>query len=244
VATHAGGAPAQAWPLSGGTPASQGKPSTGPAFGAATLARAARARRAPAHAAHCRGQPPRASAPSTVAYAAAGMVTGRSRYPARYASAAGPLLLSHCAVCAARRRSPFAMRGRLFLFPVCGSGPWLAMSAARRLFFSVGGGGDAPRRPDLPAVHPLLLLLGGGWCGSSEEGGGSGRSGGDAPRGPRRACLLHRRRAAYTGADRREKGRRRGRRAVGPTRVKSSFHMAVNGSRMENPMECRIRNES
>ena len=71
---------------------------------------------------------PQSGTPITVVYAAAGMVTGRSRYPTRYASAAGPLLLSHCAVCAARRLSPFAMRGRLLLFPTCGSGPWLALS--------------------------------------------------------------------------------------------------------------------
>ncbi|XP_066341885.1 F-box protein At1g47056-like [Miscanthus floridulus] len=41
-----------------------------------------------------------------------------------------------------------------------------------------------------------------------------------------------------------EKGRRGGRRVVGPTGAKSSFRMTVNGSRMENPTECRIRNES
>ena len=46
-----------------------------------------------------------------------------------------------------------------------------------------------------------------------------------------------------TGADRREKGRRGGRRVVGPIGAKSSFHMAVNGSRMEKLTECRIRNE-
>ena len=43
---------------------------------------------------------------------------------------------------------------------------------------------------------------------------------------------------------RREKGRRGGRRVVGPIGAKSSFHMAVNGSRMKNPTKCRIRNES
>ena len=37
--------------------------------------------------------------------------------------------------------------------------------------------------------------------------------------------------------ERREKG-------GGVHRGKSSFHIAVNGSRMENPTECRIRNES
>ena len=34
-----------------------------------------------------------------------------------------------------------------------------------------------------------------------------------------------------------------GRGVVGPTRAKSSFRMAVNGSWMENRTECRIRNE-
>jgi len=33
------------------------------------------------------------------------------------------------------------------------------------------------------------------------------------------------------------------RRVVGPTGAKLSFHMTVNGSRMENLTECRIRNE-
>jgi len=42
----------------------------------------------------------------------------------------------------------------------------------------------------------------------------------------------------------REKGRRGGRKVVGPTGAKSSFHTAVNGSRMENLTECRIMNES
>ena len=36
---------------------------------------------------------------------------------------------------------------------------------------------------------------------------------------------------------------RHGRRVVGPIGAKSSFRMAVNGSRMENRTECRIRNE-
>jgi len=40
------------------------------------------------------------------------------------------------------------------------------------------------------------------------------------------------------------KGRRGRRRVVGPTGAKSSFHMAINGSWMKNPMECRIRNKS
>ena len=62
--------------------------------------------------------------------------------------------------------------------------------------------------------------------------------------GWRWAGLMREANGSAAGKQRREKGRRGERRVVGPTGAKSSFHMAFNGSRMKNPTECRIRNES
>ncbi|XP_066351635.1 uncharacterized protein [Miscanthus floridulus] len=93
--------------------------------------------------------------------------------------------------------------------------------------------GDWGRRARVGHLGPFVVKLRAGFSGNGGGGGGGGGEGAGAVV------------AAGSGLQRRaSQGRRGGRRVVGPTGIKSSFHMAVNASRMENPIECRIRNKS